>query len=186
MTSKVFNDNFYEEIKPHLYKHIGHELRLARYVLDLGCGSCDLVKYLADSYHQQVTGVDVSSKSFPERSYSQYGIEFHCIRCNASNLNFILDNSIDAIVSVWALHEMNQPESVLTEVRRVLRPGGEVLIIDFPKDSLAQKLWNENYYQPDEIKRFLVKAGFVDIRVRLVEQWQVIWATGYHPPEEFA
>ena len=62
--SKVFNENFCEEIKPHLYKRIGRELRLARYVLDLGCGSFDLVKYLDDSYHQQVTGVDVSSESF--------------------------------------------------------------------------------------------------------------------------
>ena len=184
MTSKVF-DNFYEEIKQSLYRHIGRELQLARYVLDLGCGSCDLVKYLAETYHQQVTGVDISSESFPERSYLLNGIEFHCIRSNASNLDFIPDNSIDAVVSVWALHEMNQPESVLNEIRRVLRPGGKILIVDFPKDSLAQKLWNENYYKPDEIKQFLVNAGFVNIRVRVIEKWQVIWATGHHTPVEF-
>ncbi len=184
MTSNTLNDNFYEGIKPHLYRRIGRELRLARYVLDLGCGSCNLVRYLADSYYQHVTGIDVYSENFPERSYSQYGMEFHCIRHNASNLNFILDNSVDAIVSIWALHEMNQPESLFSEIRRVLRPGGEILIVDFPKDSLAQKLWNENYYQPGEVKRFLVQAGLVDIRVQLIEQKQVIWAVGYHPPAE--
>ena len=87
---------------------------------------------------------------------------------------------------MWALHEMDQPESIMTEVHRMLRPGGEILIVDFPKDSLAQKLWDENYYRPDEIKWFLVKAGLVDIRVRLIEREQVIWAIGYQPTAELA
>ncbi len=32
------------------------------------------------------------------------------------------------------------------EAKRVLRLGGEVLIVDFPRCSLAQRLWNEDYY----------------------------------------
>ena len=186
MPSRVFHDNFYEVIKPRLFRRIGHELRLARYVLDLGCGSCDLVRYLADTYHQQVTGVDISSESFPKRRRLQHGLRFRCIRRNASNLEFSLDDSVDAIVIMWALHEMDQPESIMTEVHRVLRPGGEILIVDFPKDSLARKLWDENYYRPDEIKWLLMKAGLVDIRVRLIEQEQIIWAIGYQPTAELA
>lgn len=43
------NDNFYDKIKPHLHKCIGREVRSAHRVLDLGCGSCELVRCLTDA-----------------------------------------------------------------------------------------------------------------------------------------
>ncbi len=182
MTKKPVSKNFYDEIKSRLHKRIGRELRLARYVLDLGCGSCDLVRHLADVYCQQVTGVDVSSESFPKERRSRHNVHFRCLRRDASHLKPVPAHSADAVVMMWSLHEMEQPKDVLTEVHRVLRPGGELLIVDFPRGSLAQKLWNEDYFRPCEIKRLLTEAGLIDIRVRLIEQKQVIWAAGYRPP----
>jgi len=172
-------EDFYEKIKPRLHRRIGRELRLARCVLDLGCGSCELVQYLADTYHQQVTGADISSDSFPRRRRSRHGARFRCIRQNATTLRFAADQSMDAVVIVWTLHEMDHPKRILAEVRRVLRPGGEVLVVDFPKDSLAQELWDEDYYRPDEIKEFLTEAGLTGIRVRLIERGQMIWARAF-------
>ena len=64
MTNTIPN-NFYERIKPRLHRRIGREVRLARRVLDLGCGSCDLVQYLAGTYGQEIAGVDISDGSFP-------------------------------------------------------------------------------------------------------------------------
>jgi ubiquinone/menaquinone biosynthesis C-methylase UbiE len=174
-------DNFYEKIKPRLYRRIGRELRVAGYVIDLGCGSCGLVEYLADTYHQRVTGVDISRESFPKRRRSQDGRQFHCIRQDAAQLGFARDQSSDAVVMLWSLHEMDRPKSVLAEAYRTLRPGGKILVVDFPRDSLAQRLWNEDYYRPDELKRLLITAGFAGVRVRLIEQQQVLWARGHHP-----
>ena len=175
-------DNFYDGIKTRLYKRIGRELRLARRVLDIGCGSCDLVKHLANAYCQEVTGVDISSVNFPTSPRSPKGIRFRCFQRDAAEMEFVADQSVDAIVMVWAMHEMVRPQAVLEETRRVLRPGGEILIVDFPKDSLAQKLWNENYYRQDEVKRLLQEAAFQNVQVRLVQKKQVIWARGYRPP----
>jgi ubiquinone/menaquinone biosynthesis C-methylase UbiE len=174
-------DNFYEQIRPRLYRRIGKELRLARRVLDLGCGCCDLVKYLVGAYDQQVTGVDISSRSFPSRRRLRDGAAFHCLRRNAASLPFAADQSLDAVVMVWALHEMQDPHAILSEARRVLRPGGEVLIVEFPADSLARRLWNEDYYRPDEIRGLLADSGFADTRVRLIEQEQVTWARAFRP-----
>jgi len=174
-------ENFYEKIKPRLYRRIGRKLRLARRVLDLGCGSCELVRYLAHSYHQQVTGVDISSDGFPKKRRLRDGVRIRCIRKDAARLEFIRDESFDTVVMMWALHEMDRPESILLEARRVLRPGGEVLIVDFPRVSLAQKLWDENYYRPEQVKTLLRQAGFESVRARLIEQEQVIWAHGYQP-----
>ena len=58
--------------------------------------------------------------------------------------------------------------------------------MDFPRGSLAQRLWNEDYYRPEQVRRLLVKAGFTDIRTRLIEQRQVLWAKGYQLAEEAA
>ena len=149
-------------------------ISISRVFLDPDCGYCDLLRYLTDNYHQQFTGVDISSGSFPEQSYSKYGKEFRCIRHNASNLDFILDNSVDAVVSVWALHEMYHPKSILTEVQRMIRSGGDIQIVDFSNIYIAHKILDENYYQPEEIRHFLLKTGFTDIKVRLIEQKQVI------------
>jgi ubiquinone/menaquinone biosynthesis C-methylase UbiE len=175
-------DNFYDNITPRLHRRIGRELRLAGRVLDLGCGSCELVHFLAESYHIHVTGVDISSDSFPEPFSSPGEERRRCIRKDAEHLDFMANESLDAVVTKMALHEMEHPEAILRESYRILRPGGEILIVDFPQDSLAQKIWDENYYSPGEIGKLLAEAQFYDIRVRLIEQGQIIWARGFRPP----
>ena len=171
----------YEQIKPRLHHRIGRELRLAYRVLDLGCGSCDLVRYLADTYDQNVTGVDISSDSFPKRRRNSGSGYVRCIQADVMSLNFAADYSRDAVVIMWALHEMWLPGGALAEAYRVLRPGGEILIVDFPRGSLAQKLWNEKYFSPKEVEKQLVRAGFDDIQVRLIMKKQILWARGFRP-----
>lgn len=181
MPHEGLKDDFYERIKPRLHERIGRELRLARHVLDLGCGPCDLVRYLAETCRQEVIGVDIVPDSFPKRRRSHQGMPFRCLRRDAAHLPFAADGSADAVVTMWALHEMERPQSILAETRRVLRPGGELLVVDFPRDSLAQRLWDEDYYRPDEVNHLLEEKGLSDIRVRLIEQGQVIWARAYQP-----
>ncbi len=173
--------DFYERVKPGLYAKIGRELRSARRILDLGCGSCELVQHLADSSEREVTGVDISSEHFPEAQRTDQGVRFGCLQKDAAKLGAIPDRSVDAVVTLWALHEMARPESVLAESLRVLRPGGEALVVDFPKDSLAQTLWDEAYRTPEEVRALLTGAGFARVRIRLIARNQVLWATGIRP-----
>jgi len=182
--SQSLPDNFYETIKPRLRLSIGKELRTARRVLDLGCGNCDLDRYLADKYRLKVTGVDISDGSFPEGQENREAEQplVRCIRADASHLNFIRDAEMDAAVSVWALHEMKDMRGALCEAYRVLRPNGKILIVDFPKGSLAQRLWNENYLTSSEIGKLLKDAGFVDVCVQTIHNGQLTWAMGFRPP----
>jgi len=173
-------DNFYEKIKLRLYQRIGRELRLAYRVLDLGCGACELAQYLSETYGQKVTGVDISANSFPNnRNITKNTKHIRCIRKDGAQLSFILNKTIDAVVMSWALHEMKYPQAVLQEAHRVLRPGGKVLVVEFPRNSLAQKLWNENYYTNKELVDSLRKAGFEDIRAKRIEHKQILWVTGF-------
>ncbi|RLB77858.1 MAG: hypothetical protein DRH24_15475 [Deltaproteobacteria bacterium] len=173
-------DNFYDKIKPRLYQRIGKELRLAYRVLDLGCGACELVQYLADNYKQLVTGIDISGESFPSyKNITKKNKNVRCIRKDAAQLTFIRNETIDAAIVFWALHEMEHPQKVLQQACRALRPGGEIVIVEFPRGSLAQKLWNENYYTIKALTGFLRKAGFKDVLAKRIEHKQILWVTGY-------
>jgi len=181
MSQAVLKDDFYEKIKPRLHQRIGRELRLAGRVLDLGCGACDLVQYLARTYHQEVIGVDISGGSFPNRRHTSDGQRFRCLHKNAMDLAFVRDASVDAVVLMWALHEMEHPKAILAEAHRVLRPGGELLIVDFPRGSLAQRLWNENYYSPEKVEQLVNRSGFSEVRATVIERRQILWIRGHRP-----
>lgn len=179
------SENFYEELKPQLHRRIARTLRGSKKVVDLGCGNCDLAQFLAKSNRQEVIGVDISDGSFPaHRSVrGQQGGKVRCVKKDAKALTFLGASAVDAVVSVWALHEMSSPIAVLREGKRILRPGGRVLVVDFPRGSLAQQLWNENYYSRHEVADMLKKAGFVSVRSRVIARGQIIWAQAQVQPD---
>ena len=170
-------DDFYEQIKDQLYERIWQEVSFARRVLDVGCGACELARFLSERNGREVIGVDISEGAFPERLLA--GGRVRCIKCDARNMKFLKDGTVDAAISVYALHEMEDPVVMLEEARRVLRSGGKLLVVDFPRHSLAQRLWNEHYYSRAEINDLLRQAGFARVSAVLVERGQLIWAKGF-------
>ncbi len=40
------------------------------------------------------------------------------------------DDSVDTVVSTWTLCSVDNPEAVLSEIKRVLKPGGRFLFVD--------------------------------------------------------
>jgi len=180
---KILPDDFYQTIRPKLYRRIGRSLGLAHRVLDLGCGRCELVTFLRTAYRQRVTGVDISDGKLPRHDApSKSRGPMRCIKADASRLDFLSDASVDAVVTLWALHEMDDAAAAMEEALRVLRPGGKMLAVDFPKDSLAQRLWNEDYLSAPEIRALLSDAGFKRVRARTVFRDQVLWALGFRTP----
>ena len=112
MKAVKLSEKFYDKIKPRLHERIGREFQGGKHVLDLGCGNCELVRYLAETCGRQVIGIDISSEKFPRyKELAKAGTNMKCIRKDAVNLEFLY--AMDAVVIMWALHEMEQPLSVL-------------------------------------------------------------------------
>ena len=176
----ALSEDFYERVKHELRERIVGELRFAELVLDIGCGSCELARFLAEKNRQHVIGVDISDGAFPNSSLRGQTVE--CRKNDARKLHFLEDAAVDAVVSVYALHEMSRSIEVLTEANRVLRAGGKMLIIDFPRGSLAQRLWNEDYYASTEVAEMLRQAGFADVESALIARGQLIWAEAHKAP----
>lgn len=175
-------NDFYERIRLRLRRRVGSALRPAYRVLDLGCGCCELDRYLVTCYGQRVTGVDISGGKLPrhDNPRTRQG-RLKCIKADAARLRFMRDGRMDAVVSLWALHEMKDAQRVLREAHRVLRPGGKILMVDFPRGSLAERLWNERYYTTAQVQGMLRAAGFCEVSAKTTARGQVIWATGFCP-----
>jgi trans-aconitate 2-methyltransferase len=88
-------------------------------ILDIGCGTAHLTAKIAAS-GAEVTGVDRSPDMIRQAREGYPAIHFEV----ADATKIPLEGPFDAIFSNATLHWIKQPERVVTEVARLLRPGG--------------------------------------------------------------
>lgn len=83
---------------------------------------------------------------------------------------------------VNALHIVPEPEKALSEIRRVLKPGGTFLICNESNgDSDKDEKWTEiiggmTIYKDAELKAYLEQAGFHDVQIHKKKSWLCITA----------
>ena len=99
------------------YVGAGKNLR----VLDIGCGAGNMAHHLA--HYGQVVGVDLYSK--PLEVARQRGLEVH--EGAADDLPFD-DQSFDLATLLDVVEHVPNEHGVFSECRRVLKPGGKLLV----------------------------------------------------------
>ncbi len=87
-------------------------------ILDLGCGDGQLTKRIADA-GARVTGVDASAEMVATARANGLKAD----RGSAEKLPYP-DHIFDAVFSNAVLHWVREHDEMLSQVRRVLRPGG--------------------------------------------------------------
>ena len=159
-------------------------------VLDACCGTGDLAVAALEA-GATVTGLDFSERMLERARHKSDEIEW--VQGDAEKLPFE-DASFDAATVGFGVRNLADLERGLAELRRVLRPGGRVAILEITKPSglLAPfyRLWFDGFvpllgkvlpggaaytYLPASVRRFpgpdelagLVRgAGFEDVRWR--------------------
>jgi 2-polyprenyl-6-hydroxyphenyl methylase/3-demethylubiquinone-9 3-methyltransferase len=93
-----------------------------RTVLDVGCGGGFLANYLAARGHR-VTGIDTSAEALEvARRYDRtHGVDYRV--GDACALDFP-DASFDVVCAMDLIEHVTEPERLVAEAGRVLRPGG--------------------------------------------------------------
>ena len=162
-----------DRIRSRIVRTLGH----CDCVLDVGCGNCDLVRFMACKVADEAIGIDVKSGSVHEQVRSEHDGSVRTARCeqmDAQSMARFRDSRFDAVVCVHALHEITAPGSALDEIRRVLKSGGTLLIADFTE---GETRWPERYYTPTQVRKMLTEAGFQQVRVRKVRGEYFMFAT---------
>ncbi len=94
--------------------------------LDLGCGGGTYVRLLAGLGHRTV-GLDYSVPSLERARAADPGPKGGYLAGEAYGLPF-RNGTFDLVVSIGVLQALVEPERVLDEIARVLRPGGALVI----------------------------------------------------------
>lgn len=113
---------------------LGHPLPGGTRVVDLGAGTGNLaVKLAIDGRFSSVAAVDISPKMLEkaEQSAKDHGCEVETIVSDMTRLPFE-DSSVDLMVGCAMLHHVPEPEALLKEVHRVMKPGAPMVIIGEP------------------------------------------------------
>lgn len=105
-----------------LHDHIAAKLLAAgaSRVLDIGCGEGSLRRALPDSPRFRFVGLDASAALLRAHPAPR-------LRADALRLPF-RDGAFDAAVAVNMLYHLDEPRIALREARRVLAPGGTLLV----------------------------------------------------------
>jgi arsenite methyltransferase len=100
-------------------------------IADLGCGTGTTAMMLARHYDFRVNAVDISAANI-ERAVQRSGHDQATVRfcqADASQLPFN-DSELDGIIAECTFSLFSEQETVLAEIRRVLKPGGKLAITD--------------------------------------------------------
>ena len=145
-------------------------------VLEIGCGNGNGTKLIKKYFAPNtITAIDLDDKmiKIAQKRNKDSSISFKVM--DASNLDFP-DEQFDAIFDFGIIHHIPQWRDCLNELKRVIKPNGELLIEDLSIDSFTNdigKLWKiltdhpyELMYTAKEFKEFLNEIGFIIINYR--------------------
>lgn len=115
-----------------MYHYLGSKAALSnKIVLEVGSGRGGGAAYLASHFKPaQYTGMDLA----------QHAVELANKIHTVPNLTFIQgsaesiplpDNSVDVVINVESCHAYGSVKKFLSEVKRVLKPAGHFLMVDF-------------------------------------------------------
>jgi ubiquinone/menaquinone biosynthesis C-methylase UbiE len=169
-------------------------------LLDIACGTGEFERLLLVEHPtQQIVGVDISEKMLAiarQKCQVYPNVSFQVASATALPL---ANNSFDVIVSANAFHYFDNPDLALREMKRVLKPEGTLVILDWCRDYLLCKICDlvlkvfepayKHCYTQAEFHHLLEVADF-EIRcaakIRFGFVWGLMVATAIPNTKDFS
>lgn len=146
-------------------------------VLDIGCGTGEAILMLSSSLpNSLLCGVDLSKGMIAKAKAKTHDNKRILFQAAESNFLPFKSDQFDFIFTTNSFHHYNEPVNSLLEMKRILKIGGSLFLLDVcSTKSLGIKIWDIyqrlkdkghiKYYSLVEIADYLVFAGFKDVQL---------------------
>jgi len=161
-----------------LYDNVLHKLSQFSFnnILDVGCGTGNLLSLISSKYKVQLYGIDLSPNML-EIARNKLDGNADLRVGDSENLPFE-NESFDIVTCTDSFHHYPHPENVLEEIKRVIKPKGRILISDPYAPTPFRQLVNiymhfsksgdVKIYSEAEIRKLLENIGFKSIEWKQV------------------
>lgn len=124
-----------------MYHYLAAKTNIAgKTVLEIGSGRGGGARHIASTMNPAFyTGMDLaqSAVDLANKLHSLPNLKF--IQGSAESIP-LPDNSIDVVINVESCHAYGSVEKFLSEVKRVLKPGGFLLLVDFRNEKNVENM----------------------------------------------
>jgi ubiquinone/menaquinone biosynthesis C-methylase UbiE len=109
-------------------------------ILDVGTMGGDYIGILIEEFkdYDEAIGIDIDDEHFEEARKKYDGKPVRFMKMDATAMEFE-DESFNTVAMHAAVHHLMEPEKVFKEVRRVLKPGGLLIISEEICDNVNEK-----------------------------------------------
>ncbi len=121
----------YHQLGTEIKRMVRHGVKAPAKILDIGCGTGDRLALLRKEGFE-VFGVETSEQALYAKHHFKQPV-FHGLLQDARYES----NQFDAIVLYNVLEHIHRPKEILKEIRRILKPGGK-LVVEVPNNQSLQ------------------------------------------------
>ncbi len=136
---------------------------------DLGCG----VGHISEALAPCVSRVIAVDESGPMLDAAKLRLDEHenvDLRAGTIEALPIDDNALDVAVLLLVAHFVTDPAKAMREIRRVIKPGGRLLIVDLMSHDRVEYVIQLGHvwqgFDAEQMKQWLTEAGFQSCRYR--------------------
>lgn len=162
--NEAIEDALLDLARPHQYQH----------VIDLGTGTGRMLTLFAP-YAKQAEGLDLSHQmlSVARANLSRAGVNNASVRQGDVTDTPFDNDCADLVIVHQVLHYLEDPAAVLAEAARILKPGGQLLVVDFA---------------PHELEFLRLEHGHhrLGLRQSDMNEWASRAGLKLEPPRQFA
>lgn len=127
---------------------------------DFGCGSGGWVIPLAKKLKEgKIYAIDILEEplsALRSRLKAEKILNVDTVKADVERSSKLFDNSCDLVLMSNLLFEAEDKKKLMEEGKRVLRPGGRILVVDWKKDS---SLGPKNKVSLEEVKDIAKELG---------------------------